>query len=188
MEVGLLLIRLVVGLFLAGHGAQKLFGWFGGHGTEGTDGRRRCEQVGPERLEVVASLQRDPLDPPRSVVEHRHRLVVGQLARMGRRIVRRLRGVDTMVRIDKTSSGVAIEVEKQKDDEAAKPIAVAFKKITMGADASGRPSERHPVHQKSSTQPRAVRLSSLPAQHRAQGALKWARDLGQRITPTFESN
>ena len=35
---------------------------------------------------------------------------------------------------------------------------------------------------------RAVRLSDLAAQHRAQGALKWARDLGQRITPTFESN
>ncbi len=30
MEVGLLLVRLVTGLLLAGHGAQKLFGWFGG--------------------------------------------------------------------------------------------------------------------------------------------------------------
>ncbi len=38
VNVGLLLIRLVVGLTLAGHGTQKLFGWFGGHGVKGTGG------------------------------------------------------------------------------------------------------------------------------------------------------
>jgi putative oxidoreductase len=38
MDTGLLILRLVVGLLLAGHGAQKLFGWFGGHGLEGTGG------------------------------------------------------------------------------------------------------------------------------------------------------
>src|SRR5207253_2785261 len=27
---------LVIGLLLAGHGTQKLFGWFDGHGPEGT--------------------------------------------------------------------------------------------------------------------------------------------------------
>lgn len=36
MSFGLLLIRFVVGLTLAGHGAQKLFGWFGGYGLAGT--------------------------------------------------------------------------------------------------------------------------------------------------------
>lgn len=36
MEYGILLIRLVVGLAFAGHGAQKLFGWFGGGGPSGT--------------------------------------------------------------------------------------------------------------------------------------------------------
>jgi putative oxidoreductase len=35
MIIGLLLIRLVVGLTLAAHGTQKLFGWFGGPGLEG---------------------------------------------------------------------------------------------------------------------------------------------------------
>ena len=38
MDVGLLLLRAVVGLLLAGHGAQKLFGWYGGHGLQGTAG------------------------------------------------------------------------------------------------------------------------------------------------------
>jgi putative oxidoreductase len=36
MDIGLLLLRLVVGLTLAAHGAQKLFGWFGGPGLDGT--------------------------------------------------------------------------------------------------------------------------------------------------------
>ncbi|HBY94612.1 MAG: DoxX family protein [Ardenticatenaceae bacterium] len=37
-DLGLLLLRLTVGLLIAGHGAQKLFGWFGGHGLAGTAG------------------------------------------------------------------------------------------------------------------------------------------------------
>ncbi len=36
MEIGLFVLRLVVGGFLAGHGAQKLFGSFGGKGNDGT--------------------------------------------------------------------------------------------------------------------------------------------------------
>ncbi|WP_435056543.1 DoxX family protein [Streptomyces noursei] len=34
--VGLLLLRLVLGLTMAAHGTQKLFGWFGGPGLDGT--------------------------------------------------------------------------------------------------------------------------------------------------------
>ena len=38
MHIGMLILRLVVGGLMAGHGAQKLFGWFGGHGLAGTGG------------------------------------------------------------------------------------------------------------------------------------------------------
>jgi putative oxidoreductase len=38
MDLGLLLIRVVLGGLVAVHGAQKLFGWFGGHGLRGTAG------------------------------------------------------------------------------------------------------------------------------------------------------
>ena len=37
-DIGLLALRLTAGGLLAGHGAQKLFGWFGGHGFAGTAG------------------------------------------------------------------------------------------------------------------------------------------------------
>ena len=35
---GFLLVRLILGGYLAAHGAQKLFGWFGGYGLKGTGG------------------------------------------------------------------------------------------------------------------------------------------------------
>ena len=38
MDTGLLVLRVVVGLLLVGHGTQKLFGWFGGYGPRGTGG------------------------------------------------------------------------------------------------------------------------------------------------------
>src|SRR5438552_12361586 len=38
MTLGLLILRLVMGLTLAAHGSQKLFGWFGGPGRAGTAG------------------------------------------------------------------------------------------------------------------------------------------------------
>src|SRR5947209_18180385 len=38
MNLGLLILRLVVGLLFVGHGAQKLFCIWGGHGLKGTAG------------------------------------------------------------------------------------------------------------------------------------------------------
>ena len=41
MSYGILLLRAIVGLTMAGHGLQKLFGWFGGPGPKGTAGMFR---------------------------------------------------------------------------------------------------------------------------------------------------
>ncbi len=38
MDTGLLIARLILGLSLGAHGAQKLFGWFGGYGLKRTGG------------------------------------------------------------------------------------------------------------------------------------------------------
>jgi putative oxidoreductase len=53
MGVGLLIVRFVVGLTLAAHGVQKLFGWFGGGGIAGTGAF--LEQLGfrPGRLQAA---------------------------------------------------------------------------------------------------------------------------------------
>lgn len=50
MEVGLLLIRVVFGAIMGVHGAQKLFGWFGGHGLAGTGGWLELMGLMPARL------------------------------------------------------------------------------------------------------------------------------------------
>ena len=38
MDIALLIVRLIIGLGMAAHGTQKLFGWFGGYGLAGTGG------------------------------------------------------------------------------------------------------------------------------------------------------
>jgi putative oxidoreductase len=43
MSSGLLLLRIVLGGIMAAHGAQKLFGWFGGPGLRGTAGM--CDAI-----------------------------------------------------------------------------------------------------------------------------------------------
>ncbi|MGW0824701.1 DoxX family membrane protein [Streptomyces sp. NPDC002845] len=52
-DLGLLLLRLGAGGVLAAHGTQKLFGWFGGGGIEGT--RAFMESVGYEPGKVSAT-------------------------------------------------------------------------------------------------------------------------------------
>lgn len=47
---GLLIGRLVLGLGMAAHGAQKLFGWFGGYGLEATGGMFESLGFRPGRL------------------------------------------------------------------------------------------------------------------------------------------
>lgn len=57
VDLGLVLLRVPAGLLLAGHGTQKLFGWFGGDGPEGTG--RAFEALGYRRgraMAVVAGL------------------------------------------------------------------------------------------------------------------------------------
>jgi putative oxidoreductase len=56
MDTGLLIARIVFGLLMAIHGSQKLFGWFGGPGINGT--AAFLEQLGfrPGRLFVVGNV------------------------------------------------------------------------------------------------------------------------------------
>ena len=54
MDIALLLVRLI-GLGLAAHGAQKLFGWFGGYGIAGTGGFMESLGFRPGRLFATAA-------------------------------------------------------------------------------------------------------------------------------------
>ena len=47
IALGLLVLRLVLGLILVGHGAQKLFGWWGGSGMTGWTGAMTRMRIRP---------------------------------------------------------------------------------------------------------------------------------------------
>ncbi len=49
-DIGLLIFRAGLGSTLAVHGTQKLFGWFGGHGIEGTSGGMKAMGFLPPRV------------------------------------------------------------------------------------------------------------------------------------------
>ena len=55
LSLGLLAVRLVFGLVMAAHGAQKLFGWFGGYGLAGTGGFMESLGFRPGRLFAAAA-------------------------------------------------------------------------------------------------------------------------------------
>ena len=55
MDAGLLLGRVVLGLLMAAHGTQKLFGWFGGYGLAGTGGFFESLGFRPGRLFAAAA-------------------------------------------------------------------------------------------------------------------------------------
>ena len=55
MDAGLLLARVVLGLLMAAHGSQKLFGWFGGYGLAGTGGFFESLGFRPGRLFAAAA-------------------------------------------------------------------------------------------------------------------------------------
>jgi putative oxidoreductase len=54
-DAGLLLLRLIVGGLLAGHGSQKLFGWFSGPGLKGTAGMVESMGFKPGHLWAAAA-------------------------------------------------------------------------------------------------------------------------------------
>jgi putative oxidoreductase len=55
MKIGRLLIRLVVGGLFIGHGSQKLFGWFGGPGPDGTEQMMYKIDMHPARRQAFAA-------------------------------------------------------------------------------------------------------------------------------------
>lgn len=54
-DIGLLAVRVTVGGLMTGHGAQKLFGWWGGYGLEGTSGWLESIGLRPGRPWAIAA-------------------------------------------------------------------------------------------------------------------------------------
>src|SRR6185369_15223327 len=55
MDIGIVLLRLTVGLVMAVHGSQKVFGWFGGHGPDGTGVFMEAMGFRPGRRHALAA-------------------------------------------------------------------------------------------------------------------------------------
>ena len=55
MGTGLAVLHIVVGLLFVGHGSQKLFGLFGGHGLDGTGAFMETLGLRPGRLQALTA-------------------------------------------------------------------------------------------------------------------------------------
>ena len=55
MDFGLFLLRATIGLAMVGHGTQKLFGWFGGYGPDGTGQFLETLGFRPGRRHAIAA-------------------------------------------------------------------------------------------------------------------------------------
>ncbi len=55
MKLARLFLRLTIGGLFVGHGTQKLFGWFGGHGLDGTGQFFESLGMAPGRRNAVAA-------------------------------------------------------------------------------------------------------------------------------------
>jgi putative oxidoreductase len=55
MKLGRLILRATIGAFFVGHGTQKLFGWFGGHGVEGTGAFFESLGLKPGKANAIAA-------------------------------------------------------------------------------------------------------------------------------------
>jgi putative oxidoreductase len=55
MRIARLILRVLIGVLFIGHGTQKLFGWFGGHGLEGTGQAFESMGLRPGRRNAMAA-------------------------------------------------------------------------------------------------------------------------------------
>ena len=55
MKIGIAVLRLVIGVLFVGHGMQKLAGWFGGGGIEGTGAGFDGMGIKPGRQNAIAA-------------------------------------------------------------------------------------------------------------------------------------
>jgi putative oxidoreductase len=55
MKIIVLIVRLLLGGLFVGHGTQKLFGWFGGYGPDGTGGYMESLGMKPGRQHAIAA-------------------------------------------------------------------------------------------------------------------------------------
>jgi putative oxidoreductase len=55
MKLGRFAARTVIGGLFIGHGTQKLFGWFGGPGLEGTEQMMGALEMRPTRANALAA-------------------------------------------------------------------------------------------------------------------------------------
>lgn len=94
MDLGLGLIHVVVGLLVAAHGTQKLFGWFGGGGLDGTGsfmeslglrpGRTMAAAAGSSELAGGALLALGLLTPVAAALVAATMIVASRTAHAGR--------------------------------------------------------------------------------------------------------
>jgi putative oxidoreductase len=202
-DLARLIVRLAFGGLMAGHGAQKLFGWFGGHGLKGTAGWLESMGLRPgQRWAVLAGLSEfgggvltllgllNPVGPLATIGAMSMATVK---AHWGKPIWNTSGGAElpvlniatalalSLVGPGRVSVDNALGIRLPRRVMLVPGLALVAAGVTYGVIISSQPQQAEQEQAPAEEQPQAAQVPSEPAAHDLEQRAAWAAQEPERV-------